>query len=242
MNAVSCAILVGTQREGSEQNMDYSSRMNEQTRKDKREMSVGHAHHHGVNHAFDPKRLLAMEESRTTFMPPEPILARFLTRPSMTVADIGCGAGYFTLPAAKLLTQGKVYAIDRQENMVDFTTQRANEAGLTNILGVVASATDLPLADKSVDAVLMSMVFHDIPEQSAILSEVRRVLVPAGTLYLVEWDKVGTRSGPPMEIRLRPEELQGILESAGFVVREITHSDVEQAVYFVHAEFPATTA
>ncbi|RIV19652.1 class I SAM-dependent methyltransferase [Alicyclobacillaceae bacterium I2511] len=222
--------------------MDHLSRMDAQNHEDNQAMPVGHAHPHGAKHAFNPERLLAMEEGRITFMPPEPILAKFLTSSGMTMADIGCGAGYFTLPAAKLLTHGRVYAIDRQENMVDFTTERANEAGLTNVLGVVAPATDLPLADKSVDAVLMSMVFHDIPEQSGILSEARRVLVPGGTLYLVEWDKTGTRSGPPMEIRLRPEELQGILESAGFVIREITHSDVERAIYFVDAELPAMQA
>ncbi|QSO51393.1 class I SAM-dependent methyltransferase [Alicyclobacillus curvatus] len=196
-----------------------------------------HDHHHRT---FDPNHLQSMEARRRAFMNPEHVLPKFLTRANMTLLDVGCGAGFFTVPAAKWLIDGKVYALDRQQDMIDVTLRRAAEANLKNVQGITSSATAIPLPTNSVDAALMSMVFHDIPEQTELLSETARVLVPGGILYMVEWDRNGTEFGPPMHIRIRPSELRETLETNHFVVDDITHSDVEPAVYFVTARTPHT--
>ena len=47
-----------------------------------------------------------------------------------TVADIGCGPGYFTLPLAKMLVNGKVYALDLDEQMVAACRERIDQARL----------------------------------------------------------------------------------------------------------------
>ena len=49
------------------------------------------------------------------------------------VADIGCGPGYFTIPLAKHLVYGRLYAIDTDEEMVEITQQRVNTARLGNV-------------------------------------------------------------------------------------------------------------
>lgn len=204
---------------------------------------TGHTHHHKRHgghgeQAFDPNQLLQMEERRRTFMPPEQILNEFLTSPRMVLADMGCGVGYYSIPAGKILTGGSVYAIDLQQNMVDKTLERASEQGLANVHGVTASATELPLEDNTVDAVLMSMMFHDVPEQDRMLSEAKRILKSQGTLYMVEWDRVETDFGPPMEIRIRPDEITATLERAGFEIEDIHYSEQQKAIYYVHAHLP----
>lgn len=198
-----------------------------------------HQHTHGHHHrTFDPSHLQSMETRRRAFMDPEYVLPKFLTRSDMTLLDVGCGAGFFTVPAAKRLVDGKVYALDRQQDMIDVTLRRAGEEQLKNVQGITSSATEMPLSTNSVDAALMSMVFHDIPGQTEMLSETARVLVPGGLLYMIEWDKIKTDFGPPMDIRISPYQLRETLEANGFIVEDITHSDVEPAVYFVMARTP----
>lgn len=205
---------------------------------DKNSAELHHSYHHEGIREFDPSHLLSTEELRKTFMPPEDILGDFLTSKHENMVDLGCGAGYFTIPAASKLPQGIVYAIDRQQNMIDITLERAAQQGLSNIRGIVASATNIPLENHKIDALLMSMMFHDVPEQDTMLSEAKRILKQEGILYMVEWDQVESDFGPPMNIRIRPGALTNTLEEAGFTVQHMHHAAKNGAVYFVYAVSP----
>jgi len=176
---------------------------------------------HGHEHQdFDPERLLAQEERRRLIMPPEEVLAP-LGEDLATLADVGCGAGFLALPLARLHPRARVLAVDRRRDSLDLVASRAAKAGLANIETVLADATCLPFADESVDAVLMASVFHDIPDRAAARDEVRRVLRPGGTFLLIEWDRLDAGWGPPIELRIGPEELAGVLAEGGFAVTEL---------------------
>lgn len=194
-----------------------------------------HSHDHP---GFDPDRLIEMESRRRAMLPPEDVLGRFLSRNDSTLLDLGCGAGFFAIPAAKILSEGKVYAADLQQNMIDTTLRRAQEARLSNVEGVAAPSTNLPVAGKSIDVVLMSMVFHDIDEKEATLTEVGRVLKSTGILFMIEMDRVDGGFGPPMSIRISPDELTGMLRAAGFSAIETTFSPQQEGIYFVRAKAP----
>ncbi len=201
----------------------------------------GHMHNNPTTkhqRKFDPERLQKMESQWQRFMNPATILPKFLTRTNMTLVDLGCGAGYFTIPAAKMINDGHVYAVDRQQDMVHTTLNRASAEALTNIDGIVTLATNLPIPTASVDAVLMSMMFHHVEEQTQILNEVKRVLRPNGILYIVEWDRVETEFGPPMQIRIRPDELCTMLTDNDYIIQDVSHSVVQPAVYFIEARAP----
>lgn len=170
--------------------------------------------HH--DHQFDPERLAQMEDSRRKVFPPEETLAHFLTRPDLVIADIGCGPGFYAIPAAKMIPAGHVMAVDRQADMLVWTQQRAREAGIANLTTVQSLADDLPFSDTTFDAVLMANVLHDLPDYGGILKEVLRILKPGGIYFLVEWDKVETAFGPPLDIRFAPEELEALLQSYKF--------------------------
>lgn len=194
-----------------------------------------HTQHQHGHAGFDPVRLLAMEERRRSFMPPEPVVEELLTDPSWSLLDLGCGTGYYTLPAARLLSGGRVYALDVQENMVRTTLERVKDAGLHNVDGIIAPSDRIPLGDASVDGALVAMVFHDLTEKSETLAELRRVLKPDGVLSMVEWDRIETDFGPPMSIRITPSELEETLETAGFTVVDSKRSEVQPALYFLRA-------
>jgi ubiquinone/menaquinone biosynthesis C-methylase UbiE len=165
---------------------------------------------------FDPERLAQMEASRRSVFPPEETLQQFLTRPDMTIADIGCGPGYYAVPAAQMLPQGKVFAVDRQSDMLEWTQRRAADASLDNLITVKASADELPFDTATMDAVLMANVLHDLSDHHTILGEVWRILKPQGQFFLVEWDRVDTEFGPPMNIRFTPDELEQLLKAHHF--------------------------
>ncbi len=179
-----------------------------------------HDHHddHGGHRHFDPEFFLSMEETRRRIMPPEEVLGDFLKTDDATLADIGAGPGFFALPAARLLQNGKVYAIDRQDDMLALLRRRSESEGLANVVAVHADAHSVPLEDASVDAVLMANVFHDLDDRASMLAEVDRILRPRGAFYLVEWDKVPTEMGPPLELRIAPQDLEAELASGGFTL------------------------
>ncbi|OLZ08494.1 class I SAM-dependent methyltransferase [Sulfobacillus thermosulfidooxidans] len=170
--------------------------------------------HH--SHDFDPVRLVQMETSRRDIFPPHMTLDHFLVRPDMVIADIGCGPGYYAIEAAQRLPEGQVYAIDRQQDMLEWTKKRAQNSGLTNLMGLKASADQIPLEAESLDAVLMANVLHDLPDHARVVTEVYRLLKPGGTYFLVEWDKIPTEFGPPLEIRFTPSELMNLLNHHHF--------------------------
>ncbi|CAB1130253.1 protein of unknown function [Candidatus Hydrogenisulfobacillus filiaventi] len=168
---------------------------------------------------FDPERLLAAEAARRQHLPPESLLPDFLYRRDETLIDYGCGAGFFTIPAARYLTGGRVWALDRDPRMVAATTERARREGLPNVAGLVADG-DVPALPPA-DAVLMANVFHDLDDPDAVLRRLHPLLQPHGRLYLVEWLPVPTEMGPPLAIRIGPEALAARLEAAGFEVRRL---------------------
>jgi ubiquinone/menaquinone biosynthesis C-methylase UbiE len=108
----------------------------------------------------------------------------------MTILDLGCGSGAFTLPAARVVgEQGKVYALDIQPAMLRqlerrLARQRNHDIG--NVELKKASAYELPFPDESLDLVMSVAAFHEIPDKPRALREVKRVLKKSGTLALTE--------------------------------------------------------
>ena len=85
-------------------------------------------------HRFNPdNRHRLLSEQRYALLPPDRVLDALTLEPTMTVGDIGCGPGFFTLPLAERLTEGRVYAVDVEPVMLQMVQERADAAGLTNI-------------------------------------------------------------------------------------------------------------
>lgn len=107
------------------------------------------------------------------------------------VLDFGCGSGTYTVPAARIVgDKGKVYALDKDSEVLNKLMQRAKSAGLNNIGRMDAQGElEIGLADGSVDVVLLFDVFHSYyfprPEdRRKLLDEVHRIC-KADALVLV---------------------------------------------------------
>lgn len=125
---------------------------------------------------------------RMTYRNPAQLLGEFGIADGMSVLDLGCGSGTFTLAIARMVgTAGQVYAVDIQPPFVDQTQRRAAAAQLSDRVQCHCSgAYNLPLADDSVDTVVMIATLAEIPDKQKALAEVRRVLKPMGRLAVSE--------------------------------------------------------
>ena len=103
------------------------------------------------------------------------------------VLDIGCGAGFDTLLAARQVgPRGRVIAVDMTEAMLDKTRAGATALGLKNVEARLGFAEDLPAASESVDVVISNGVINLCPDKTAVMREVHRVLKPGGRFQIAD--------------------------------------------------------
>lgn len=136
--------------------------------------------YHGIPWLNRPERL--QEEN------PEEMLTQLGVKEGMTVCDMGCGDGYYTLELAKRVgPKGKVYAVDIQPEMLQELSRRCERFDLKNVDMVLGVPHDPKLPDGEVDLILMVDVYHEFSNPVEMLSAMRRSLKPDGRIALVEF-------------------------------------------------------
>ena len=97
---------------------------------------------------------------------------------AQTVLDFGCGAGHYTIPAAKVVgEEGRVYAVDKDRNVLDKLMQIVKSEGLKNIEPMETSQElKIDLEDESIDVVLLYDVLHYIDKRRRLFDEIHRIL------------------------------------------------------------------
>jgi len=120
---------------------------------------------------------------------PEKVIGRFIT-PGMTILDVGCAMGYFTVPAAKMAgPSGKVIAVDLQPKMISSLQRRAKRRGLLDRIETrVASEDNLGIdnLEGMIDLVLAMYVVHEVPDRDGLFTQLHQVLRPQGRLFVAE--------------------------------------------------------
>lgn len=173
-------------------------------------------------HKFDPKNIEKLDnEERRKDMPPYEILKSFGIGEEGVFLDIGCGIGYFTIPAAKLLKGGIAIGIDILDELLEHAFERADE--IENIDFRKCEEYSFPIEDKSADYAMLCNVLHEIKDKVKYLKEVKRVLKKNASLYLIEWDKNYRKSGPPVDHRITKEEIKSYCIEAGLEIIEQIH-------------------
>ena len=163
------------------------------------------------------ERMLRPERMET--LDPFRVLSHCPVNPRDTVADIGCGPGYFTLPLAKFLINDKIFALDTSDEMVEACRGRLEEARLGNFEVLKCGEYDFPVTPASVDGLFIAFVVHHPSDRERFLTAAKEMLKPGGWCFIMEWHKKETESGPPLEARITPDEMRQFARNSGFRVQ-----------------------
>ena len=157
-------------------------------------------------------------EDRNDWQQPDRVMSDLGVKPGTSVADIGCGEGYFALRLARAVgPQGLVYAVDINARALAALKKQADQQLLTNVTVVVSESTDTRLPVESVDVLLVSDVLHEVPEAQRLplVQSAVRALKPGGFLYLIDYRKSRDVKFDPYEKLIPRDELVKICTDAG---------------------------
>jgi len=159
------------------------------------------------------------EAERRSWQNPAYILSSIDLKRGMTFVDIGCGDGFFAIPAARIVgAQGKVYGIDQDETKIARLKEKARIEGLERLKVIVGKAEDTLVCEECADIAFFGIVLHDFADLSKVLTNAKRTLKARGRLIDLDWKKEPMPFGPPVHIRFSQEEAIGRLEKAGLTI------------------------
>jgi len=156
---------------------------------------------------------------------PERTLGELGIEPGTSIADVGCGNGYFTLPASRLVGEAPVYAIDIDETLLEKVTTAAAAEGLSNIETIRGDARQLvDLLTEPVNCVLIANTLHGVKDRVELAEQAHRTLQPSGRLIIINWHDLpreetavaGMKRGPPEPLRMSLPDTREVLTSASF--------------------------
>jgi ubiquinone/menaquinone biosynthesis C-methylase UbiE len=144
-----------------------------------------------LDESYDPQSLIALVPIHT----------------DQIVADVGSGPGWLSIPLAKYLYGGKLYAIDIQEGMLEKLAERAAHYRMYNVETVLSKESSIPLDDEIVDGLVLSGTLNEATRAKSLFKESARLLKKSGWLAVVEWLPAAEEQevGPPIKQRLSME-------------------------------------
>jgi len=178
------------------------------------------------------------DPARMVWLPPAEVLGALSLRPGDTIADLGAGTGYFSLPLAKAVgTEGKVYAVDAQAEMLAHLRQKLQQGSVSNVELIHAEAESTALPDACCSLVFLANVWHEFADRSAVLDESLRILKHRGCIAIIDWrPDVARENEPPLDHRLDASNAVNELLAAGF--HQVANVNVGHYSWLVQGEKP----
>ena len=164
---------------------------------------------------------MVLKKKPSEFLNPEEVLNQLDLKSDMVVAEFGCGSGGFTIPLAKKLENGLVYALDVQETPLSALKSRSLLENITNIR-IIRCDLEKPrgstLPDFSLDLVLVPNLLFQVQDKIAIISEAKRVLKKEGELLVVDWLSEAVQG--PEKGRISAKEVKKIAKDLGLSLQK----------------------
>ncbi len=165
----------------------------------------------------------------------EEVVARLGLEPGDQVADIGAGTGVFSGPLAQAVAPGgTLYAVEIDQELLDYVNDRAGRENITNITAVLGEFEDPNLPSRELDLIFFHDVLHHIENRQQYLQVTASYLKPGGRIVVVDMIKghpeAGHRDQPEMQIS--PEDVKQWMEAADLrLVEEV--DDLFENKFFV---------
>ena len=165
---------------------------------------------------FDSQKIIKLNDpNRLLDIPPEYIWNKLNLIKSDILVDIGAGTGFFSIPFVSFTKNGKVFACDISDIMIEWMENNICPK-YPNIVPLKMEEHAIPLEDDLADLVYMINVHHELDAPEEILKESFRLLRNNGKIFIVDWKKEDTPQEPPKHLRYLPEQVQSQLIRVGF--------------------------
>jgi len=166
---------------------------------------------------FDPRKLDKLNDPRRLeHLNPDIIWEKAALKDPKVLVDIGAGTGFFALIFSKKMKDGKVYAVDIAEEMLEWMNNNLPAASKRIVIPMKMQESSVPLADNTADLVYMINLHHELEEPLKVIAESARILRKEGKLMIIDWKKEQTPEGPPLDIRVTEETIELQMKKGGF--------------------------
>lgn len=115
------------------------------------------------------------------------LLQNMNIQPTDTIADIGAGSGYHVFKMAKMASEGHIYGVDIQEEMLEAIRSKKENTGNKNIITVKGGEQIVNLPENSIDKILIVDVYHELSYPIEMTASIKNALRADGKLYLIEY-------------------------------------------------------
>ncbi len=168
---------------------------------------------------FDPARAGVLDDpARLSYLPPQDVLGLLDAPREAMLIDFGTGTGTYALALARLRQDLRIVAIDEQLEMLALLQAKLEREHVPNVEAAASDA--IPMLHGCADRILAINVLHELGD--AAISELRRLLKPAGEALFIDWSADVERPvGPPPDHVYTAGEAKTRLETNGlFALRE----------------------
>lgn len=152
------------------------------------------------------------------------ILEKLPLSPASRVADLGAGTGYYTFRIAASVPQGKVYAVDIQDEFIRRLKERKAATSSQNVEVIKGSEQSPRLPEASLDLILMVDVYHELQYPEEMLRAMHRALKPSGKLLLIEYKAEDPSVAIKPLHKMTAAQVRLELEANGFKLTEHDNS------------------
>jgi ubiquinone/menaquinone biosynthesis C-methylase UbiE len=158
------------------------------------------------------------------FSDPDKIVAALGLPEGAHIADMGAGMGKYSIAAARHIgPEGKVFAVEVQEDMVKRLESDLEHLGVENVMpvwGDIEHPGGTRLSDHSIDWVIAANVLFQVRDKNGFLAETKRVLKLGGKILVVDWTDSHGGMGPKPQDVLTETAARELFESASFSLKD----------------------
>ncbi len=169
-----------------------------------------------------PHSIVMSTTDLSFFIRPDRLLRKLALRAGQTVVHLGCGAGFYLIPAARIVGKtGKVIGVDVMPEMLAEAESRARRSSVFGIIQTIHANLETvngsTLPDQMADVTLVANILHQ-SQPERILAEAVRITKADGRIIIIEWDVVATPFGPLPSSRISKTEAVKVITAMQWVV------------------------
>ncbi|HKX32158.1 MAG TPA: class I SAM-dependent methyltransferase [Blastocatellia bacterium] len=168
---------------------------------------------------------------------PRQVVEKMNLRPTDVVADIGAGTGYFTFRMSPVVSQGRVYAVDIQPEMLAIIEERKKKLQAANVATILGEETDTKLPEGGVDVVFLVDAYHEFSHPREMMASIVKSLKPGGRVIQLEYRGEDPRVPIKKVHKMTVNQARKEMAAAGLVWKET--KDFLPQQHFMVFEKPA---